>query len=296
MLTEVIQKIDDKEYNIKWNIPYSSITAHSCGIFKAGLAITVERGVALCPEMPPVEYLRNKRLSEIIKEYPFNISRNIEQYIEEPCKYINTCFGGCRSKALTYTGRITGCDLFCNLIDNDSKKIKKDFSNCEIELEINEMTTKVANEKLENFIKNEDNSKTTIIYINNNDITKKNIVEKILKIHIRENDELIKIKNSGIYLFICKDSNEDISNTLFKRLNDLLKKESEDIIKNAKFIVGELHYSKDDQKNERVDKFFNIIKENFKIEKSRPIVYFIGDDIELCECYKAIKNKEEKND
>lgn len=62
-------------------------------------------------------------------------------------------------------------------------------------------------------------------------------------------------------------------------------------IANARFIVGELHYSQNDEKNKKVDEFFSIIRENFQVEISRPILYFVGNDVELCLCYKAIANK-----
>lgn len=64
-----------------------------------------------------------------------------------------------------------------------------------------------------------------------------------------------------------------------------------DIIANAEFIVGELHYSKDAAKNARVDAFYDIVKKNFEIEEGHPTLYFIGDDIELCYCYTAQKRQ-----
>lgn len=63
------------------------------------------------------------------------------------------------------------------------------------------------------------------------------------------------------------------------------------IIENAKWIAGELHYLGDSNKDSRVDKFFNIVKDNFFVSKSRPIAYFVGDDVMLCESFKASKRK-----
>jgi len=104
-LRQTLKEIDEKEFNIKWPIPYSAIPAHSCGIFLAGVAIKVDRGVALCPEMPAVANLADKPLAEIIQEPPFSIARNLENYIEEPCascEFFRLCLGGCRSKALVH--------------------------------------------------------------------------------------------------------------------------------------------------------------------------------------------------
>lgn len=61
------------------------------------------------------------------------------------------------------------------------------------------------------------------------------------------------------------------------------------IIKNADWIVGELHYSGDIERDSCVDAFFNIVKRNFIVKKSRPTVYFIGNEVLLCETFKALK-------
>ncbi len=61
------------------------------------------------------------------------------------------------------------------------------------------------------------------------------------------------------------------------------------IIENAAWIVGELHYSGDIEQDSLIDAFFDIVKSNFVVKKSRPIVYFVGDEVLLCESFKASK-------
>ncbi|MBU4274312.1 FkbM family methyltransferase [Patescibacteria group bacterium] len=61
------------------------------------------------------------------------------------------------------------------------------------------------------------------------------------------------------------------------------------IIENANWIVGELHYSGDIEQDSRIDAFFDIVKRNFTVEKGRPIVYFIGNEVLLCETFKTLK-------
>jgi FkbM family methyltransferase len=61
------------------------------------------------------------------------------------------------------------------------------------------------------------------------------------------------------------------------------------IIENAAWIVGELHYSGDIERDSLIDTFFDIVKSNFVVKKSRPIVYFVGDEVLLCESFKASK-------
>lgn len=61
------------------------------------------------------------------------------------------------------------------------------------------------------------------------------------------------------------------------------------IIENATWIVGELHYSSDIESNSLIDAFFGIVKHNFIIKKSRPIIYFIGNEVLLCETFKTLK-------
>lgn len=61
------------------------------------------------------------------------------------------------------------------------------------------------------------------------------------------------------------------------------------IIENSAWIVGELHYSGDIKRDSLVDAFFDIVKSNFVIKKSRPIIYFVGDEVVLCETFKTLK-------
>jgi len=61
------------------------------------------------------------------------------------------------------------------------------------------------------------------------------------------------------------------------------------IVENAAWIVGELHYSGDDERNSRIDGFFKIVKDNFIVKKGRPVVYFVGNEVLLCEGFKTVK-------
>jgi len=120
-LWKTLKEIDKKEFNIKWSVPYSSIPAHSCGIFLAGAAVKADRGVALCPEMPSVANLSDKPLAEIIQKPPFSMARAIEKNIQEPCascEFFRLCLGGCRSKALVYNKSIFACDPHCTLLQD----------------------------------------------------------------------------------------------------------------------------------------------------------------------------------
>ena len=122
-LWKKLRKIDEKEFGIKWPIPYSSIPGHSCGIFLAGAAIKADGSVALCPEMPSIGSLKEKSLAEIIRKPIFSKARKIEKNIEEPCvscEFISLCLGGCRSKALVYNKSIYANDPYCPL-NNDKK-------------------------------------------------------------------------------------------------------------------------------------------------------------------------------
>lgn len=120
-LTSTLKDIDAQEYNINWITPHSSIPGHSCGIFLAGAAITVDGGVGLCPEMSPIAYLADKSLAEILRDPIFLAARALEENIEEPCKscdYLKFCLGGCRSKALVSHHSYFSCDPFCNFQKN----------------------------------------------------------------------------------------------------------------------------------------------------------------------------------
>lgn len=111
-----LRKIDAEEFEIKWSTPHSAIPAHSCGIFLSGAAVKVNGGVALCPEMPAVANLAEKKLALIIKEPPFTMARDLEHQIEEPCyscEFLISCLGGCRSKALIQHGSIFAPDPNC---------------------------------------------------------------------------------------------------------------------------------------------------------------------------------------
>lgn len=59
------------------------------------------------------------------------------------------------------------------------------------------------------------------------------------------------------------------------------------IINNAAWIVGELHYSADMEQNSLIDTFFRVVQRNFAVKKGRPIIYFVGDEVLLCESFKT---------
>jgi FkbM family methyltransferase len=61
------------------------------------------------------------------------------------------------------------------------------------------------------------------------------------------------------------------------------------IIENATWIVGELHYSGNIESDSLIDAFFNLVKHNFIVKKGRPIIYFIGNEVLLCETFKTLK-------
>jgi FkbM family methyltransferase len=67
--------------------------------------------------------------------------------------------------------------------------------------------------------------------------------------------------------------------------------ESYNEIVNAQFIVGELHFSDNSGRNNKVNSYFNIIKDNFDVSIGRPNIYFVGNKVELCYSYKAVRKK-----
>ncbi len=50
------------------------------------------------------------------------------------------------------------------------------------------------------------------------------------------------------------------------------------IIENA-WILGELHYSGDAYPDALIDAYFELVKRTFRVEKGRPIAYFVGDHV-----------------
>lgn len=62
-----------------------------------------------------------------------------------------------------------------------------------------------------------------------------------------------------------------------------------DIVYNASWIVGELHYSTNIDENLKISSFFNIVKNNFEVEVGRPIMYFVGEKPVLCKSFKTIR-------
>jgi radical SAM protein with 4Fe4S-binding SPASM domain len=119
-LTAELMKIDQNEFGLSWELPYSSIIGHSCYIYLTGIHVTAHQEVAVCPEIPPVASLKVKSLAQILNSEPFTKTRHIEKFIVgecSKCDYLIKCFGGCRSKAYYRTGSFFGSDPFCTLIN-----------------------------------------------------------------------------------------------------------------------------------------------------------------------------------
>lgn len=64
-----------------------------------------------------------------------------------------------------------------------------------------------------------------------------------------------------------------------------------EIIKNARWIVGELHYSNDFEQNKKIDKLLDLLNENFEITLGKPIIYFVDKEVTLCRSFKTFKKK-----
>ena len=116
-LTKILREIDKEEFGIQWDSPYSAIPGHMCSVFYVGCHINAYREVSPCPELPPVESLREKPLKEIINGNFFNKTRHINKYIEGKCancaylkKYV--CYG-CRSKVFHDKGSLFLEDHYC---------------------------------------------------------------------------------------------------------------------------------------------------------------------------------------
>jgi FkbM family methyltransferase len=60
------------------------------------------------------------------------------------------------------------------------------------------------------------------------------------------------------------------------------------VIENADWIVGEVHYCGEVEQDLRVASFLELVNSKFVIKKGRPIIYFIGDEILLCESFTAL--------
>jgi len=63
------------------------------------------------------------------------------------------------------------------------------------------------------------------------------------------------------------------------------------IVCDARWIVGELHYTGDESHDSSVDEFFGLVTTNFVVTKSRPTIYFVDDEVMLCQSFKAIKSR-----
>ena len=118
-LLETLERIDNEEFSLKWDSPYSSIPGHHCYIFLSGCHITAYGEVSLCPEIPPVANLDDKPLAQILSESPFKEARHIEKNIKgecAECDHLEKCFGGCRSKAYYNEDSLFASDPSCKVI------------------------------------------------------------------------------------------------------------------------------------------------------------------------------------
>jgi len=61
------------------------------------------------------------------------------------------------------------------------------------------------------------------------------------------------------------------------------------IVCDAKWIVGELHYTGDESHDGGVDEFLGLVTASFVVTKSRPTIYFVGEEVMLCQSFKAVK-------
>lgn len=115
-LYQTLREIDEQEFGIQWESPYSGYPAHSCFISLVGCHVKADGGVALCSEFPSHASLKEKSLAQILGEELFQQVRNTEQLISSPCKecqHLRTCLGGCRSKCLIGSGSLFGHDPSC---------------------------------------------------------------------------------------------------------------------------------------------------------------------------------------
>ncbi len=238
-LTQTLKEIDEKEFGIKWSTPYSSIPAHSCGIFLSGAAIMADRGVALCPEMPAVANLADKTLAEIVQEPPFSTARSLEDNIEEPCvscEFFKLCLGGCRSKALVCNKSIFACDPYCPLL-TDNREVTVCFNNSEKPVPFSppkHVEKELLNELL--LITEESPLSCFSVHVNrNNGIQQENNesnlkeIESVLKIHLRKDDRIFRFENHSVYLLILHSYDSIAAHKLYNRLKSLLDSISVDI-------------------------------------------------------------------
>ncbi len=117
-LYKTLREIDEKEFDIQWESPYSGYPAHSCFISLVGCHVKADGGVALCSEFPSHANLADKSLAEILEEEIFIKVRNTEKLISAPCKdcdHLRSCLGGCRSKCLIGSGSLFGHDPSCTV-------------------------------------------------------------------------------------------------------------------------------------------------------------------------------------
>jgi len=117
-LINTLREIDEKEYKIEWKIPYSPIPAFQCCLFYVGTHLNLYGGICPCPELPPIDSIRNNSLSSILKSEEYNRIRKIEQHLQGKCAdciYNNYCYG-CRSKAFRKYGSIFAEDPSCPML------------------------------------------------------------------------------------------------------------------------------------------------------------------------------------
>jgi radical SAM protein with 4Fe4S-binding SPASM domain len=237
-LTSTLRDIDSKEFGIKWSTPHSSTPGHSCGIFLAGVAIMVDGGVGLCPEMPPVAYLAGKPLAEIMRDPAFLAARALEENIDEPCascEYLKFCLGGCRSKALVCSNSYFACDPFCNL-QNDKQEDNAVVKNLESQVpQLN--STQLVNALAKQFFISTETKPffcILVIFSDQSSSTEKSFnskrrsIERILKIHLREDDRIFRLDEFNSYLLTLRNCGSKMAKKLFQRLENLLRSEISD--------------------------------------------------------------------
>ncbi|WP_038976554.1 FkbM family methyltransferase [Bradyrhizobium japonicum] len=60
-----------------------------------------------------------------------------------------------------------------------------------------------------------------------------------------------------------------------------------EVVLKAKWIVGELHYTGETAHDYKVDELVALISSRFEICRGRPIAYFVGQDVVICESFRA---------
>lgn len=120
LMTRKLHKID-QEYGISTGLPYSALLSGPCSIFDDGMHVRRTGDVCGCPELPPVDSISEKSIGDILRGPEFVKIRNFRTLIQGKCGTclnLESCGGGCRSKAYQNgegNSWITSPDPFCGV-------------------------------------------------------------------------------------------------------------------------------------------------------------------------------------